>query len=269
MNTPALRVALFLLGYMLILFAASVPKGMAPARFGDVVWGVVAALAIWAMTLLFLSREQRTRSDVGLDPDARTIVRLLIGIALGFTVYAVTMALLSLTLGPIRFATPVIPGAGALPLMIASFFALSAMEELGFRGYALRTLVPAVGEWPAQIAIAAAFGLTHIAFGWPWPSVLLGVVPSALLFGVVAVRSGGLAMPIGLHAALNIAQWMVGAKDAPGIWALSVDPSHTERMAAYAPFVGMTITFIAAALIARGAAAHANRRRTSRRTLYP
>lgn len=246
---------------MLILFAASIPKGMASARFGDVVWGVVASLAIYAMTRLFLRSDKRTLSDVGLDPDKHSIARLLIGIAMGFVVYALTMAVLSLTLGPIRFTEPMLPSVGDAVLMLASFAALATMEELGFRGYALRTLIPAVGVWPAQLAIAVAFGLSHIAFGWPWTSVLLGVIPSALLFGVVAVRSGGLAAPIGLHAALNVAQWMVGAKDARGVWILSVDPSHTERMTAYAPFVGMAVTLLAIALASAVAAYHARLRR--------
>ena len=250
MNRPVARVALFLVGYLLILLAASIPKGMVPARFGDVVWGVVASLAIYAMTRVFLRVDKRTLGDVGLDADARSIARLLVGVAIGFVVYGITMAVLSLTLGPIRFTEPALPSAGAMLLMLASYAALASMEELGFRGYALRTLVPAVGLWPAQLAIAVAFGLTHVAFGWPWMSVLLGVIPSALLFGVVAVRSGGLAAPIGVHAALNVAQWMVGAKDARGIWILSMDPSLTERMTAYAPFVGMAVTLLATAMIA-------------------
>lgn len=245
------RVALFLIGYVLILLAASIPKNMVPPRFADIVWGGVSALAILALTQLILSREGRTRRDVGLEADAGTPARLLAGLAIGAAVYGAIMGVIALALGPIRFSSPHMPDPSIWIVMVGSYVALGCMEELGFRAYALRTLIPALGNWPAQVVIAVAFGLSHIAFGWPWLSAVIGVIPSALLFGVVAVRSGGLAMPIGVHIALNVAQWLVGAKDSGGVWTLDVDPSRVARVSSVAPFVGMAITLIAVAVISR------------------
>lgn len=250
-KSPLLRVGLFLLGYMVILFVASIPKGMAPPLLADIVWGVIASILTFAFTRFLLAREQRTPREIGLEADARSIARLLAGFATGIAVYAATVAVVSLTLGPIRLSASTPPSATTWVVTIASCLALSCMEELGFRAYALRTLVPAVGLWPAQVSIAVAFGLAHLVFGWPWPTVVMGVVPSALLFGVVAIRSGGLAMPIGLHAALNVAYWMAGAKPTPGVWTLSADPAHTERLATFSPFMGAAMTLLAALLIAR------------------
>ncbi|MBL8962121.1 MAG: hypothetical protein JNJ98_19825, partial [Gemmatimonadetes bacterium] len=79
---------------------------------------------------------------------------------------------------------------------------------------------------------------------------LLGVVPSGLLFGVMAVRSNGLAMPIGLHAALNIGLWSVGAKETPGAWILNASPEHMARVETFAPLVGMAVTLLAVVVIA-------------------
>lgn len=251
MPAPALRVALFLGAYLLVLLAASVPKGMAPPRYADLVWGAVASFALLALTRAVLSREQRSLREVGLAPDARTIGRLLGGAAIGLVVYGATMVLISLTLGPIQLSAPHWPTAATWVVNLVSYLALSSMEELGFRGYALHTLARAIGVWPAQLGIALAFGASHLLFGWAWPTIMLGVIPSALLFGVVALRSGGLAMPIGLHAALNLAQWMVGEKDTAGIWTLAVEPTYTARLTTYAPFVGMGVTLLAAILIAR------------------
>lgn len=251
MQSRSVRVALFLIGYMLILLAASVPKGMAPARLADFVWGAVASVALFAFTQLFLKREQRTLRDVGLDLDAGSVSRLIVGVAIGFVVYALTMGIISVALGPVQFSAPTMPSITTWLITVASFMVLSSMEELGFRGYALRSLVPAIGMWPAQVSIAIAFGVSHITFGWSWQAVLMGVIPSALLFGIVAIRSGGLAMPIGVHAALNLAQWAVGEKDSPGIWTLSVDPQHAARMMSTAPFIGMAVTLLAAMFVWR------------------
>jgi membrane protease YdiL (CAAX protease family) len=76
----------------------------------------------------------------------------------------------------------------------------------------------------------------HLAFGWPLPSILLGVVPGALLFGVAAVASRGLGVPIGLHAAWNLADWAVGRKDTPGLWTMVVDEPLRGRMATAGAF---------------------------------
>ena len=251
MFSPYLRVAAFLVGYFLILFAAAIPKGMAPRALADVVWGTLSSVAILAVTHALLTRERRTRADVGLAVDARSWARLVGGFAVGLGVYVATVLATSLTLGPIRVSAVVPQRATTWGLVTLSFLALACMEELGFRAYALRTLMPHMGGWQAQLCMAIIFGLSHLASGWPWTTVVLGVIPSGLLFGVAAVRSGGLAFPIGLHAALNVAYWAVGAKETPGVWTLSADPAHLARVNSYAPFVAVAITLLSSLAIAR------------------
>jgi membrane protease YdiL (CAAX protease family) len=129
--------------------------------------------------------------------------------------------------------------------MVGTYLALSLMEELGFRGYPLRTLVPTLGPWRAQAIVAVAFALSHIGFGWPLRTVLFGVLPNALLFGAAALASRGLAMPIGLHAALNISRWAVGETDVSGFWTLTVAESGRDRVATSAPFIGIGVTVVA------------------------
>jgi uncharacterized protein len=252
MKPALLRVAAFFIAFNLIMYAASVPKGMAPRWAADIVWGGLASLGIYAFTLFLLAREQRSRSELGLVPDRRSAARLIGGLLIGTTVWGAQMGLISLTLGPLTMsAVAVLPSATTWLAIITSFLALSAMEELGFRAYILRTLIPVLGVWPTQLAVAALFGLWHLVFGWPWQTVLMGVVPSGLLFGVMVVRSNGLAMPIGLHAALNIGLWSVGAKETPGAWIINTSPAHTARVETFAPLVGMAVTLLTTALIAR------------------
>jgi membrane protease YdiL (CAAX protease family) len=251
-----LRVAVFLVGYFAILLAASVPKGMVPPRAADVAWGALSSLGILALTALMLRREGRHAAELGIIPDGRSVIRLHIGLGLGLGVYAVTVLAISRLLGLLTFTRMPTPSVSDLAFVVSGFLALSCMEELGFRAYPLRTLTPVIGLWPAQGLTALLFGLGHLAFGWSWASVLLGVIPSALLFGVVAVRSGGLAMPIGLHAALNLASWATGAKAAPGLWMPSVAAPNEARVASLGPIVGLAVTLLAA-----GAVHTAGRRR--------
>ena len=258
MKSATARVALFLLGYLLLLWLASIPKGMAPPRYADLTWGVTASIAILAMTLAFLRYEDRQPRDVGLGMRADSVVRFAIGVMIGLLVYAATLLSISVVVAPLDFALGGPPPAGTVLLLVCSLIALSTMEELGFRGYALRTLTSAIGTWQAQVVIAIAFGLSHIAFGWTWQTVLLGVVPSALLFGAVALASGGLAMPIGLHAAVNFAQWAVGEKETPGYGTLAMDPAHAARAGAVAPLVGACVPLLFSAAIWMW---HARRRR--------
>lgn len=251
MRHSLVRVTLFLAGYFLILLAASVPKGMVPRAFADLTWGTLSSIGVLALTLWMLRRERRDRAAIGLRADARSGLRLLAGLLLGAAVYVTTIALSSAMLGPIHFTPISAPSVATYALVTLSFLALSCMEELGFRAYVLRTLIPTLGHWRAQLLTAVLFGLGHLLFGWSWASVLFGVVPSALLFGIAAARSGGLALPVGVHAAVNIASWTIGAKDTPGVWSPSVDPAHTARMEAYATYVGLAVTLLYAALLAR------------------
>jgi membrane protease YdiL (CAAX protease family) len=240
---------LFLLAYLAILWVASIPKGMAPLPYGGLVWGATASVALLLLTYAMLRRERRRWADVGLEPRAGSAWRFVLGVSLGFGVYALTMLLLALVAGSMRLTAVPAPSLSAVLLVLATTLALATMEEIGFRAYALRTLASAIGAWPAQLLIAVAFGLSHIAFGWNWQSVLFGVIPSGVLFGVTALTSRGLAMPIGVHTALNLAQWMIGEKESPGYWTVGIDAVDVPRVRAVAPFVGAGMTLGVAALL--------------------
>lgn len=243
------RPLLFLLGYFALLWLASIPRGMVPPAYADITWGAIASVAIVALTRVFLKGENRTWREIGLTPDSGSAVRLLSGVGVGITVYAVTLGLISVVAGPLRFTAVTPPTFATVVRIVAGVLALSCMEELGFRGYLLRSLIPAVGHWQAQVFVAIAFGVSHLLFGWTWQTVVMGVIPSALLFGASARVSGGLALPIGVHAAVNFAMWVVGEKDSAGFGTLDVDPANVSRVAAVAPIIGAAVPIGTALLL--------------------
>ena len=73
------------------------------------------------------------------------------------------------------------------------------------------------------MTIALLFGLEHKAGAATWTNAMLGATAGSLLFGMAALATRGLAMPIGLHAAWNFGQWMLGAKETPGLWKTLTD----------------------------------------------
>src|SRR5207248_2064913 len=136
-------------------------------------------VALLPLTWIFLRRDGRRFRDVGLNVDAMTAPRFAAGCLIGLAVYGLNV-LIAAAIGPVHFTRAGGADPESLALIGGTIMALACMEELGFRGYALRTLVPTVGLWPAQAVVAGAFGLCHLAFGWSWANILLGVVPAAL-----------------------------------------------------------------------------------------
>src|SRR5205814_5127242 len=60
--------------------------------------------------------------------------------------------------------------------------------------------------------------LEHVAGGSTWLHAFFGAGVGSLLFGMAALATRGLALPIGLHAAWNFGDWVHGGKDSIGLW---------------------------------------------------
>ena len=244
---PAIaRVAAFWIAYLAILIVASIPKstGMVRASIGPLQWGLTSSAALLALTLLILKRERRSPRDIGLDLTRGSVSRFLLGTVVGVATYALNVAVVAGLVGGLRaVAVPMLDGR-VIALGLCTTFALASMEELGFRGYPLRTLVSRIGFWPAQVIVAVAFACTHIAYGWSWNAVLFGVLPSAFLFGMAALASGGLAMPIGLHMGVNLARSAFGESSGGWFWNLAAEDSAGARIARVAPVTGIAITLL-------------------------
>jgi len=84
--------------------------------------------------------------------------------------------------------------------LIVSLFA-GLCEEIAYRGYLIAYCRAWLPEWPALAAGAVLFGLAHLYQGAG------GIFVTALLglgFGFIYVETGSLALPILLHAAVDI-----------------------------------------------------------------
>ena len=244
-----LSVIAFWAVYVAILFVASVDFGVLPARWTRLGWGVASSATLLLLSLAMVRREGRTLGDVGIGFGRRSASHFLVGAVIGFATYALNIALLAVAVGGVRLTPAATIDWGDVALTIGTLLALSCMEELGFRGYPLRTLVPQLGPWTAQSLVAVAFALTHVLYGWSWNSIVFGVLPSAFLFSAAALASGGLAMPIGLHMAVNAARWALGEKGGSSFFTMTVDRAATARLERVAPLTGIAITLAMAAML--------------------
>lgn len=240
-------VTIFLIAYFAILFAASIPKGMVPPSMADLTWGALSSIGIVILTRTMLAR---TSTEAPGALATGSAPQFLAGLALGVTTYLLTLAAIHVTVGPLHVSASSTPPSGAaIALTVAGFLALSCMEELGFRGYALRAIQHQHGTLVAVAVTSIAFAAFHLLFGWPLATVLLGVLPSGVLFATAALTSGGLAIPIALHAAVNITMALLGEKGSPGLVALTLDPVHTALATRITPFIGAAVPLLVSAAL--------------------
>ena len=223
-------VLLFWAGYVAISFAAGFASS---SMIGSEVWqltawGFVSSLGLLALSRFLARIDRAPRANPGPPLGPAGLGRFAIGFLLGLASYGVHVAIVATFAGPIRFEW--VPGVGALAaaLYFARFLATSCMEELGFRGYALRRLVGVTGPWAAVCLTAVAFGLSHLNYGWDMRTIVFGVVPPGLLWGMSALATRGLGVPIGLHAAWNFAGWSAGSRAETGILHMVVEDGALE-----------------------------------------
>jgi membrane protease YdiL (CAAX protease family) len=225
------RVLLFCLFCAISVAIASRLTHSLQGQWPMLLTGLIACGLTAVLTLIFVRWEGLTLADVGVIPGKKTAQHVLIGFIIGL-ILATIQPLLVLLSGHIRLTySGTSPAIIALALLV--YLVLAAREELAFRGYPLFSLNRAMGPWPAQIIVAVIFALEHVVGGVPWLLAFLGAGVGSILFGIAALKTKGLALPIALHAAWNFCQWALGFKDNSGLWKVIVEPGyqhHFEQM---------------------------------------
>lgn len=100
-----------------------------------------------------------------------------------------------------------------LSVLLSSFFLFAEVtlaEELLFRGFVFQRLLAGVGQWAAQLIIAAFFLLTHLGnpgmTGGAKVMASINIFLASIMFGLAFIRTKSLAMPLGLHFMANFVQ---------------------------------------------------------------
>jgi membrane protease YdiL (CAAX protease family) len=101
-------------------------------------------------------------------------------------------------------------GLSVLSSSLLLFAGVAAAEELLFRGFVFQRLISGLGQWTAQLIIAAYFLLTHLNNPGMTGSVKMmasiNIFLASILFGLAFIQTKSLAMPLGLHFMANFVQ---------------------------------------------------------------
>jgi hypothetical protein len=206
-----------LLGFLVLTMAVSAVFGLAlrPAfpffrsHPALIPMPFVSGLIMLLPTAICLRAERATLANAGLAWDRRWAREALLGTALGLGLMVVT-ALVIRAMGGFHWE---LNPATTLRTLLAGawlYIGVALFEELTFRGYAFQRLVRGVGVWPAQFLLAAFFAYAH----WHnpgmsgatklWASLNIGL--AAILLGLAYLKTGSLALPMGIHLGWNWTQ---------------------------------------------------------------
>lgn len=243
--TGILRSLLFLMACPLLLILTT--SFVKTTSFTNTIKvGAITCLLTYGLTLLFLRWDGWSLRDAGLDLIPKSVPRMLFGSGIGFALVALQECLLYAG-GHIHwtYVGPSSPTSWLL-LGVTAYFMLALREEIAFRAYPLRRLEDDLGMWPALLIPGLVFALEHLAGGLSWSHALLGTFTGAILFGMAALATRGIAVPLGIHFAFNLGQWVMGQKEITGFWQASVDPTF-QKQAETLGYTGYLLGTLAAA----------------------
>ena len=240
------RVLLFFI-LCAVLLATTAPierqiHGLPPGLFT----ATVASLATLVLTVAFVRWEGLRLEDVGAAISRKSPLRFGIGFLLGVLLVAAHVSIEALA-GHVRWVRSEGVGLPEIATSMIVYVLLSCREELAFHGYPLRRLYSLFGLLSAQLIVALVFAVEHVAGGSTWENALFGAGVGSLLFGMAAIATRGLALPIGLHAAWNLGDWLRGGKDMSGLWRPVIVEGFQSR-ADRAGMIGYVAVMLAATL---------------------
>ena len=168
-------------------------------------------LFVLLVTWVCLRLRRQPLSAVGLRFGARWWRHALGGIVFGCMAMLAIAAAIAAA-GGVRFQLAPANGLAALAIGAWSFACVALFEELLFRGFVFQRLVDGAGATIAQVSMAILFAVAH----WDNPGMegatrvwaTLDTALGAILLGLAFLRTGSLALPIGIHFGWN---WMQGS----------------------------------------------------------
>ena len=235
MKGPAALLGVFVVGAVGSLAASGLvvgaTLGLVPAIGSTntpVLVSLVFSAALMGLSRTLLRREGASLSELGLVPTRERFWQFGGGFALTAILFlAIAVAQAAAVRAPWQLQGFAGIRAALAGLLVAGVLALT--EELLFRGVALRYMRSLFGDRAAILLSAVLFGAYHLvqSHDWAMGAVFRFLMPTlgGLLFGWAALRSRGLALPLGLHLGGNWVQSSVAG------FATGALPSHAQVQA--------------------------------------
>ena len=183
------------------LSAAVAPEGPWQTAFNDLggYFGIYTPLLLAPMVGLTLEGRGAWRSG------SRPRFWLGAGLVLGAAGIALSLAIAYLGGAVVRGSAPA-PGLalwGPLALNTAAILLGVGVEELYFRSWLQPRLAARWGPWAGLIVASIFFAALHVMVSTRSPMAVLNTFLAGMLFGLLALRTGGLIAPCAAHFAWN------------------------------------------------------------------
>ncbi|MBO9591916.1 MAG: CPBP family intramembrane metalloprotease [Niabella sp.] len=219
------RALLFYISTTLLFVAATAMVPMTGARPEATVTIGTAAVLTFITLVFFCHRDKLTLKQTGVYFHKQSIPRFLKGFVVGLLM-VLAWILLVICVTPFRLSMGAMPGMRTIFSALLLYLFVAVREELVFRSYFLTRLAASYSNVTALIIVTAVFILEHRLAGMSWRLAVIGSGTGGLLFGLAALKTKGLALPVGLHCAWNFGRWMFGLTGSPGIWQYTNTKGH-------------------------------------------
>jgi uncharacterized protein len=245
MKSPSINAILssfiyWLLFLGLLFFAGILANGIISPAWNRFIWGIAGTISAFIVAWLILRVEKKSFAHYGLTWQKGTLLRFFKGFLLG------TAIILIIILGLLLFTeiqieiNPESWNSIAL-ISYSSIIPLALMEEIAFRSYPFVKLNTVFGLRVTQVLVAIAFASYHIISGWDIQIAFLGPGLWAFVFGLAVVWSKGIALPTGIHVAINLGQVLGGMRNQgqESIWILRYPENTSQESIEFTNTVGL------------------------------
>jgi len=183
---------------MILAFCSFLVKSL-PTNWSQHIMLAASVLLTLVMTLLFARWAGLSLLEVGAAPDRGSLRKFLVAFMLGLFLPVVQWAVV-LSAGGYHVQWNDGIGLSDVFFNLALYTLIAWREELAFRGFPLFSLNKRNGFLPAISIVTFIFILEHVAGGMSFWAACIGSGAGGVLFGILAIKTKGIAFPMGVHA---------------------------------------------------------------------
>ena len=229
--------------YFLVLALGTVVAGTVPVLQDFWFFMLLAVILSW----LFLRAEGRTLRATRLLPEKKKHWFELGGGSLaGGTLAFITFAL-TVSLTGDQWKWIGVLDWGTVAILFLTCLWSSIVQEFVFRGYPFQLLHRHYGGAIAQWVVAIPFALMHLHPGLNNTEIVLTILTTtlgSLFFGMAYLKTGHLALPIGLHFGWNFIQALlprVGGDNSEALISVHGNEDHYTFWTVLAPYIAIIL----------------------------
>jgi len=186
-----------------------IKQGLGQLGFTDQMLEPVSFLLLLLVTWVCVKIRKQSLSDVGIRINLDWFKHFFTGTFAGIGMMFATVSLIWFT-GGVTFELDEQRNFQVLSYGLYLFLLASLVEEILHRGFIFQRLIDGIGVLGAQLLIASLFAFGHSGNpgmeGTTELFVTLDLFLLSLVFGFAYIKTGSLALPVGLHLGWNWAQ---------------------------------------------------------------